>query len=124
MEKIGNAKKTKEEANIQDKEKKNIETKLINNDFFCVTKKCGVENVELMKSENVNVDNKFGGSCNMIGDEKNNVHEKVNNIGNCVNNNLNADEKISEKKSNDLIDSEKEKDRNVEEKKNNSNEEK
>ena len=60
----------------------------------------------------------------MIDNEKNNVHEKVNNNGNCTDNNLNVEEKINEKKFNDLIDSEKEKARNVEEKKYNDNEEK
>ena len=58
IEEVSNTKKIKEEANIQAKEKKDIEIKLINNDSDCATKKCGV-NVELMKNENINVNDQL-----------------------------------------------------------------
>ena len=137
IEKDSIPKKIKEESNIQAKETKVIETDFKNNDSDCETKKCGIENVDFVKNKNVNVDDKFGGSCNMIDNGKNNIHETENNNRNCavinngnyaVNNNgdcsLNIQEKINEKKSNDGIASEKEKTRNDEEKKTQGNEKK
>jgi len=56
--------------------------------------------------------------------ENNNSHEKVKYDGNCSDNNLYSKEKISETKSNVLTDSEKTKERNIEENKYNGIEEK